>query len=238
MTHVKNSRRLRHFLIALPAAALVAACGGGSDADPTAPLSRSAPQAPLAAQVPTATQLMDWAETNYPQLFPGRQANLTSAPYVYRFYPSTGNYLGVDANDVYLLGPVAGGSAPVRVGTLPDFACRVFPDSCAPAPTPTPTPAPTPAPASPSAARGSVLWTQTQGTQFACMDCHGSTPRANFSQIWNASGTASSQGDPSAIVRGIQANSGGAMGLYASVSSADLADIAAYINATRYGKPL
>lgn len=85
-----------------------------------------------AQQVPTATELMDWAERSYPQFFPGPQANQSLAPYVFRHYPATGNYVGVAGSAVYLLGPVAGGGgAPVQVGVLSDFACQVHPTSCA-----------------------------------------------------------------------------------------------------------
>lgn len=87
--------------------------------------------AAAAPQVPTAGELMDWAERTYPQLFPGHQPNQTLANYLYRHYPGTGNYVGVAGNGVYILGPVAGGGPnPVQVGVLADFACQVHPASC------------------------------------------------------------------------------------------------------------
>lgn len=51
-------------------------------------------------------QIMNDAQTVYRGLFPSNQTTQTFAPYRYRFYPSTGIYLGVNQNDagVYLLG--------------------------------------------------------------------------------------------------------------------------------------
>jgi hypothetical protein len=89
------------------------------------------PQALAAPRTPTPTELMDWAERTYSQFFPGHQTDQTLTPYVYRYYATTGNYVGVAGDAVYILGPVAGGgAAPVQVGVLSDFACQVHPDSC------------------------------------------------------------------------------------------------------------
>ncbi len=74
---------------------------------------------------PTPTELMDWAEYAYAGFFPGHKPNLTSPPYIYRYYPETGNYLGVDGEDIYILGPVAG-NVLTFVGTLTEFTSRVF----------------------------------------------------------------------------------------------------------------
>jgi uncharacterized protein (DUF1800 family) len=78
------------------------------------------------APVPTASELMDWAERAYAAYFPSHQPDLVSAPYVYRYYPEVGNYLGVAGSTVCLFGPVAGNpAAPVAVGQLGDFAAQV-----------------------------------------------------------------------------------------------------------------
>jgi len=125
---------------ALPAGAALAlaACGGGAGAE-LPPAMRSPQNAqdhptligrpPLralaaASAADDASALMDWAETAYPQYFPGHQANLESAPYVYRYYPQTQNYLGVAGEDVYVLGPVSA-NVLLRVGSLGDFSCRM-----------------------------------------------------------------------------------------------------------------
>lgn len=74
---------------------------------------------------PSVTDLMDWAEAAFPAFFPGHQADQVDGPYVYRHYRDSGNYLGVAAGQVYVLGPVSAGSL-LRVGTLADFAPRVY----------------------------------------------------------------------------------------------------------------
>lgn len=125
--------------------ALLSACGGGqADAPPAALLRRAdararpdlladpAPGEPLAAPAALdATSFMNWAQAAYPQYFPGSQADLVYAPYTYRFYPQTGNYLGVAGSDIYILGPVSGGPL-AYVGKLSDFSCRV--SNCTQAP--------------------------------------------------------------------------------------------------------
>jgi tripartite-type tricarboxylate transporter receptor subunit TctC len=84
-----------------------------------------------ATRVPSASELMDWAEQHYATLFPSRQADRLLPPYLYRHYPETGNYLGVTDGDVWLLGPAAGGpDSLMKVGQLRDFACVVFPAEC------------------------------------------------------------------------------------------------------------
>lgn len=127
--------------------AFLAACGGGSDSaasggafpldvpvgNAASPLrTDGALRAPATlVRAVDATVFMDWAELAYPQYFPSHQANRTSAPYTYRFYPETNSYLGVDGDVVRLLGPAFGRDL-VTVGRLTDFACRVFPEHCLP----------------------------------------------------------------------------------------------------------
>lgn len=104
-------------------------CGGDDGAAPVAH-ARTERRALAAGDTIDITQLMNWAEAKYPQYFPGPAGNERSAPYTYRFYPATGNYVGGDANGVvYLFGPVAGGRL-VPVGTLGDFACDVLIETC------------------------------------------------------------------------------------------------------------
>jgi uncharacterized protein (DUF1800 family) len=124
--------------LGLVAGLLVSACGGGSDEPPASFLDTAsartdrsilsvgqAAEASQAAPVPTVTELLDWAERQYPEFFPGHQADLQSPPYVYRYYATTGNYVGASGSDVYLLGPASGGAL-LLVGTLADFAPLVF----------------------------------------------------------------------------------------------------------------
>jgi hypothetical protein len=81
------------------------------------------------ADMPTPTQLMDWAEHAYAQFFPDHQSDQSSGPYVYRYYPATGNYLGVADGQIYVLGPISA-SQLLRVGSVADYACGVNPEPC------------------------------------------------------------------------------------------------------------
>jgi hypothetical protein len=131
---------LRKYLRALFAAvvtALLVSCGGGSTPDdpplavgpaPTAPPAAIPPLRALAAnRTVDATSLMDWAEREYSELFPSHQPNQIFGPYVYRSY-GNGVYLGLDGQTVVVLGLLGPGI--VAVGTIADFACRVYPENC------------------------------------------------------------------------------------------------------------
>ncbi len=91
------------------------------------PLLRVAQRASAAETTPLSNAgsdcLFSWAERTYAHLFsPSGAASAISAPYYYRFYPGTGNYVGVSAADshVWVLGP-AFGPAPVDVGDANGF---------------------------------------------------------------------------------------------------------------------
>lgn len=75
--------------------------------------------------LPSATELMDWAQLTYPAFFPTQEPDLVDGPYVYRHYARTGNYLGLADGQVYVLGPVSGGQL-LHVGSVVDFAPRVL----------------------------------------------------------------------------------------------------------------
>ena len=109
--------------------ALVAACGGGADSDAPSATPHTTTEKPAAIATVDATALMNWAELTYPQFFPGPQNNQTAAPYVYRYYDATKNYLGVDGAIVRVYGPVFG-PAILTVGKIDDFACRVVISDC------------------------------------------------------------------------------------------------------------
>lgn len=129
------------FATALLCTALLSACGGSGEGGQatlpppstavgnTALMATRGQQAPLAAAVPTAAGAMNWAQSQYPNLFPGTPEDQAQAPYVFRAY-STGNYLGVAGDSLYLLGPASGGTL-VNVGRLGDFSCQVLPLQCA-----------------------------------------------------------------------------------------------------------
>lgn len=107
---------------------LLSGCGGPGDAP--AAVANPAP-GPAAAFEPRydATLLLDWAETEHAAWFPGPQVDREALGYTYRHYPATGNHLGVNGDDVAVLGPLSGGVL-LSVGQLADWECRVLPARC------------------------------------------------------------------------------------------------------------
>jgi hypothetical protein len=126
-------------IAAIALTALAASCGGGSgpDAPPvvTAQSAQFVPSAAAASTALTPDQLMDWAEARYPDLFPaaGKVAGYF-APYQFRHYAGTDNYLGVSVGSadvaIYIYGPVAAWQI-TRVAALTDYTCTVLPQNCA-----------------------------------------------------------------------------------------------------------
>lgn len=130
-------------LLIAGAAAALSACGGGPEAEQDLPpafqqvsddtprmrllgAAPAAPSAPTTSALPSASELMDWAEHAYSTHFPGPQPDRHEAPYTYRHYAATGNHLGVANGRVYVLGPVAGGGPTVvDVGAVADFVPRM-----------------------------------------------------------------------------------------------------------------
>lgn len=78
----------------------------------------------------STSELFDWAESAYKGYFPSKRPNQQSDPYTYRYYPETGNYLGVAGGSVYVLGPISDGAI-LRVGDVESFHCQVKPADCA-----------------------------------------------------------------------------------------------------------
>lgn len=71
----------------------------------------------------TSDCLFDWAELTYPQFFaPAGAASATYAPYYYRYYPGTGNYLATSSADnrIWVLGLISGNNL-LDVGPITDF---------------------------------------------------------------------------------------------------------------------
>ncbi|OYU44525.1 MAG: hypothetical protein CFE44_12485 [Burkholderiales bacterium PBB4] len=64
--------------------------------------------------------VFSYAELAYAAYFPGPQSNVSANDYVYRYYPSTGNYIGVRSGRVYVFGPLLGASL-VDVGPVSTF---------------------------------------------------------------------------------------------------------------------
>jgi hypothetical protein len=114
-------------LASFAALASLSACGGGADGMEPHTI------APLL----TPTQLFNWAESRYPDLFPAgpvdeTQVAPTGETLIFRRYRSTRNFVAVEGGKVYIAGPVAGGVGEIReVGQLEDFYCEVTPRNCA-----------------------------------------------------------------------------------------------------------
>lgn len=112
-------------------AMLIAGCGGGDppQAVPAAREQAARAQAAQRAASLDADALMDWAESFYPQFFPGHASTGTYDRYLYRQYTLPGgktNYLGLSGGDIYVLGPDFNGGQLWQVGSLADFTCRVL----------------------------------------------------------------------------------------------------------------
>lgn len=127
---------------------LMAACGGGTEpqaVEPTAQTLAAQAQAtarPLAAQaqptmaaaLPDARMLFDWAQWKYPDLFPaGPQdypLNYLGVDYTVRSYPN-GNHLGLTSGgEIVGLGPFTN-NVLTRFGRREDYAAQVAADQCA-----------------------------------------------------------------------------------------------------------
>ncbi len=75
----------------------------------------------VAADTASDTErLLNWAENTYPQFFPSRQATQSIEPWLFRYYPESGVYAGVNKGDsnVYVMGGPWGNS-PTIIDTLP-----------------------------------------------------------------------------------------------------------------------
>lgn len=126
------------FLAGVLALVALTSCGGAGSADPfmEASLSKSRRHA-LAepSTVPSdvdpldaARQLFEFAELKYPQYFPAVTESGYYAPYLYRYYASTGVYLGVARADVYVMGGPFG-DVPVLVGPITRFMTPTNPNA-------------------------------------------------------------------------------------------------------------
>lgn len=135
------SPRFAHEASAAAAAALLlTACGGGETGNEAQamlsagtariqpellPRSAGGRETARAARTPTASEMFDWAQRQFPAIFSSNESNVSAAGgLVFRFYPGTGHYLGVLDGNVLLLGPITQGGV-ANVGTLQSFADAV-----------------------------------------------------------------------------------------------------------------
>lgn len=90
-----------------------------------------AAQLPQAATALTWPTMLAWAERTYPHFFSGTSQNGTYQDFTYRYYPSTGNYIGLRNTDmVYVLGPLSDDDL-LYVGTMGALSCQADPIGCA-----------------------------------------------------------------------------------------------------------
>lgn len=117
-------------MLPLIVAALAACGGGGVDPGDARDLQPMRLRASAAPSVISAEMLLQWAESAYPQYFlPPGQPTQSALTYRFRHYPSTGNFLAVAGEDVFVLGAFTG-FAPRRVGSLADYQYDVLPSMC------------------------------------------------------------------------------------------------------------
>lgn len=87
--------------------------------------------ASAAAPQLTPTELMDWAQAQLADVFPGTLPDQAAQGLVFRGPYASGNYMGVMDGTAYVLGPVSGNQL-LAVGALQDLACAVKPAACGP----------------------------------------------------------------------------------------------------------
>lgn len=143
--------------LSLPILSLLISCGGESGTNSTATtvggelfFAKSIPAASghlasalleqqqattavAALRSPTAIELLEWAETAFPSLFPKGSTNLTWGTYVYRLYPSTDLVLGVNTTDGTVVAVTQTSSqlpSNIYLGHLADYACQVLKANC------------------------------------------------------------------------------------------------------------
>jgi Regulator of chromosome condensation (RCC1) repeat len=67
-----------------------------------------------------------YAEANYTDLFPGTAMDNQYLQYSYRYYPGSGNYLGIDTVGViYILGPYTN-NVLTAIGRVKDFTSAIL----------------------------------------------------------------------------------------------------------------
>lgn len=93
-------------------------------------LAIAAPLSGVHARTPVADDLFNWAEQTYGGLFTGSPSTDTDtfAPFVFRSY-SNGNFLAVNDEQLYLLGPLSAGQL-MPLGSVSNFSCFVYPSEC------------------------------------------------------------------------------------------------------------
>ncbi|SER34164.1 hypothetical protein SAMN05421690_102019 [Nitrosomonas sp. Nm51] len=81
---------------------------------------------PLSAAATSEIEtVFNWAENNFPGLFPEHRTTQIIDPWAFRFYPSTGIYTGIKNDAVYVLGGPWGTDSPTFIATLPNLLTQI-----------------------------------------------------------------------------------------------------------------
>jgi hypothetical protein len=194
-------------LIALAAAAFLAGCGGGSDESVSTASTPAAAAAQLriamSAQAVTqvkvaaavspaqaAEQLLNFAESTFPNFFPVHQTTATFDPFLFRYYPQTGVYVGVvvkanmgyTLDGVYVMGGPFG-DAPMYVGQLSAFITPVDPG--------------TGGPTGPNNGCYDLAMLDTAGTRVDLTMQHTGDSTGTITQVWTINGAKTFEGHAS-----------------------------------------
>lgn len=83
---------------------------------------QSSPKYAALVQISRTECVLNWAQSQFPDLLAPAVLNSVEGDVVYRQYTGTGNVIGTLAGDtgLYVLGPVTGGSV-TNVGSINDF---------------------------------------------------------------------------------------------------------------------
>jgi hypothetical protein len=79
-----------------------------------------------AATTPEIEAIFNWAENNFSDLFPNHQSTQIIEPWTFRFYPSTGIYVGAKDNQVFVLGGPWGADNPTLIDTIPNLSNQII----------------------------------------------------------------------------------------------------------------
>lgn len=77
------------------------------------------------ATSPEIEAIFNWAENSYSDLFPSHQTTQIIDPWAFRFYSSTGIYVGAQNNEIFVLGGPWGTDNPTFIDTIPNLIAQV-----------------------------------------------------------------------------------------------------------------